>query len=621
MTNPNTQNSTPVTDALRSIGTAFNTLKETVAERRRIIGLSLSTTALLATGCSGTEATKPVSPDRSVTVPAAAEQTAVPLEPSLSGGHTNKAPDKKDTGPSAADRFTLATIENEAVNAMLKANPRVSREDAVKIAKQQQGAWFKKAAQRAEVQGALDPEISDDEASVLKSLGLGDGDYSAVNDLDAPLPGPIEAGKASFNAGKTVGTPQQSVEQLVNLLSAKDGFSEEQANVVKEALQNNGAPQAMLDELAAGDLSSVEVSFVTLTADSAEYKNIGFNQSGKLSYDDLRSVGAEDAIALISYTDANGDTYVSAYRADCGWQPFQKVVTPQEGAPAPAPETPQAAPAPETPKADTPTPTPNQPAPPKADTPTPTPNQPAPPEEFTYTTSVCVGLLGNGQEQHEEFTGVGNTENEAKADANRQAKDAKGDCTPEETTTSTSTTTTAPTTTTGTSTTLPPIEVTTTTGVTVSTAPPTTPSTAPPTTPSTAPPTTPSTAPPPTTSPPPPPTTSPPPPPTTSPPPPPTTSPPPPPTTRPPVTEPPKTCESNPELCPTITVTPTIPEGPSGTAQPPATVLGFARSKFDSARTKADAKLGKLVTDAVQAGLGRLGNAAERANRANRANR
>ena len=594
MTNPNTQNNTPVTDALNSIGTVFNTLTTTIANRRRAIGFLLSTTALLATGCSGTEATKPVSPEVSDTVPAASKQNRVP---NLGSGHTNEAPDKKDTGPSAADRFTLATIENEAVNAMLKANPRVSREDAVKIAKQQQGAWFKKAAQRAEVQGALDPEISDDEASVLKSLGLGDGDYSAVNDLDAPLPGPIEAGKASFNAGKTVGTPQQSVEQLVNLLSAKDGFSEEQANVVKEALQNNGAPQAMLDELAAGDLSSVEVSFVTLTADSAEYKNIGFNQSGKLSYDDLRSVGAEDAIALISYTDANGDTYVSAYRADCGWQPFQKVVTPQEGAPAPAPETPQAAPAPEVPKADTQAPTPNKPNRPKP----PVTVTEAPPEEFTYTTSVCAELLPNGEERHEEFTGTGTTEDEAKADANRQAKDAKGDCTPEETTTSTSTTTTAPTTTTGTSTTLPPIEVTTTTGVTVSTAPPTTPSTAPPTTPSTAPP----------------PTTSPPPPPTTSPPPPPTTSPPPPPTTRPPVTEPPKTCESNPELCPTTTVPATIPEGPTET-RPPATVLGFARSKFDSARTKADARLGKLVTDAVQAGLGRLGNAAEIANRANR---
>ena len=259
---------------------------------------------------------------------------------------------------------------------------------------------------------------------------------------------------------------------------------------------------------------------------------------------------------------------------------------------APAPETPQAAPAPEVPKADTPAPTPNKPNRPKP----PVTVTEAPPEEFTYTTSVCAELLPNGEERHEEFTGTGTTEDEAKADADRQANNARRDCTPKGTTTSTSTTTTAPTTTTGTSTTLPPIEVTTTTGVTVSTAPPTTPSTAPPTTPSTAPPTTPSTAPPP------------------------TTSPPPPPTTRPPVTEPPKTCESNPELCPTTTVPATIPEGPTET-RPPATVLGFARSKFDSARTKADAKLGKLVTDAVQAGLGRLGNAAERANRANRANR
>ena len=547
MTNPNTQNSTPVTDALRSIGTAFNTLKETVAERRRIIGLSLSTTALLATGCSGTEATKPVSPDKSVTVPAAAEQTAVPLEPSLSGGHTNKA--------------------NQEVNVFLGADRGEivgERKDGACIVATQEGKLVEEFT-KTELKAGMSPE----EAKSAYTAGFCD----AEGGVNAPA----------------VASHMAMLEAMKNNIDIKGEYSRIQTEMTKKYLDAmKGNP----------DLAQAYYETVMEFLNSSEFgeaqdisgqndTSIYTNAEGKIVIVNVQNKDGA-AATLMQLSTINNDGVVVTQKID-GKTCTQVRLFKTPSVDAPAPETPQAAPAPETPKADTPTPTPNQPAPPKADTPTPTPNQPAPPEEFTYTTSVCVGLLGNGQEQHEEFTGVGNTENEAKADANRQAKDAKGDCTPEETTTSTSTTTTAPTTTTGTSTTLPPIEVTTTTGVTVSTAPPTTPSTAPPTTPSTAPP--------------------------------PTTSPPPPPTTRPPVTEPPKTCESNPELCPTITVTPTIPEGPSGTAQPPATVLGFARSKFDSARTKADAKLGKLVTDAVQAGLGRLGNAAERANRANRANR
>ena len=632
MTNPNTQNSTPVTDALRSIGTAFNTLKETVAERRRIIGLSLSTTALLATGCSGTEATKPVSPDKSVTVPAAAEQTAVPLEPSLSGGHTNKAPDKKDTGLSDTDTDAKAevTAAKEA-NAEIFRFAGASKKAAENVTNQEVNVFL--GADRGEIVG----ERKDGACIVATQEGKLVEEFTKT-ELKAGM-SPEEA-KSAYTAGfcdaeggvnaPAVASHMAMLEAMKNNIDIKGEYSRIQTEMTKKYLDAmKGNP----------DLAQAYYETVMEFLNSSEFgeaqdisgqndTSIYTNAEGKIVIVNVQNKDGA-AATLMQLSTINNDGVVVTQKID-GKTCTQVRLFKTPSVDAPAPETPQAAPAPEvpkadtpaptpdqpapeTPKADTPTPTPNQPAPPKADTPTPTPNQPAPPEEFTYTTSVCVGLLGNGQEQHEEFTGVGNTENEAKADANRQAKDAKGDCTPEETTTSTSTTTTAPTTTTGTSTTLPPIEVTTTTGVTVSTAPPTTPSTAPPTTPSTAPPTTPSTPPPP--------TTSPPPPPTTSPPPPPTTSPPPPPTTRPPVTEPPKTCESNPELCPTITVTPTIPEGPSGTAQPPATVLGFARSKFDSARTKADAKLGKLVTDAVQAGLGRLGNAAERANRANRANR
>ena len=593
MTNPNTQNSTPVTDALRSIGTAFNTLKETVAERRRIIGLSLSTTALLATGCSGTEATKPVSPDKSVTVPAAAEQTAVPLEPSLSGGHTNKAPDKKD--PSLSDTDTDAKAE---VTAAKEANAEIfrfagaSKKAAENVTNQEVNVFL--GADRGEIVG----ERKDGACIVATQEGKLVEEFTKT-ELKAGM-SPEEA-KSAYTAGfcdaeggvnaPAVASHMAMLEAMKNNIDIKGEYSRIQTEMTKKYLDAmKGNP----------DLAQAYYETVMEFLNSSEFgeaqdisgqndTSIYTNAEGKIVIVNVQNKDGA-AATLMQLSTINNDGVVVTQKID-GKTCTQVRLFKTPSVDAPAPETPQAAPAPEVPKADTPAPTPDQPAPetPKADTPTPTPNQPAPPEEFTYTTSVCVGLLGNGQEQHEEFTGVGNTENEAKADANRQAKDAKGDCTPEETTTSTSTTTTAPTTTTGTSTTLPPIEVTTTTGVTVSTAPPTTPSTAPPTTPSTAPPTTPST--------------------------------PPPPTTRPPVTEPPKTCESNPELCPTITVTPTIPEGPSGTAQPPATVLGFARSKFDSARTKADAKLGKLVTDAVQAGLGRLGNAAERANRANRANR
>jgi len=636
MTNPNTQNSTPVTDALRSIGTAFNTLKETVAERRRIIGLSLSTTALLATGCSGTEATKPVSPDKSVTVPAAAEQTAVPLEPSLSGGHTNKAPDKKDPSPSDTD-----TDAKAEVTAAIEANAEIfrfagaSKKAAERVADQEVNVFL--GANRGEIVG----ERKDGACIVATQEGKLVEEFTKT-ELKAGM-SPEEA-KSAYTAGfcdaeggvnaPAVASHMAILEAMKNNIDIKGEYSRIQTEMTKkyiDAMKGNPDLAQAYYETVMEFLNSSEFGKAQDISGQRDVSVYTDPEGHIVTVVVQNKPGASATLMQLQTKNNHGVVVMQQIEGKTCTQ-VRIVETPKVE--APTPETPKAdtpAPTPSQPappKADTPTPTPNQPAPPEADTPTPTPNQPAPPEEFTYTTSVCVGLLGNGQEQHEEFTGVGNTENEAKADANRQAKDAKGDCTPEETTTSTSTTTTAPTTTTGTSTTLPPIEVTTTTGVTVSTAPPTTPSTAPPTTPSTAPPTTPSTAPPttpstappPTTSPPPPPTTSPPPPPTTSPPPPPTTSPPPPPTTRPPVTEPPKTCESNPELCPTTTVPATIPEGPTET-RPPATVLGFARSKFDSARTKADAKLGKLVTDAVQAGLGRLGNAAERANRANRANR
>ena len=607
MTNPNTQNSTPVTDALRSIGTAFNTLKETVAERRRIIGLSLSTTALLATGCSGTEATKPVSPDKSVTVPAAAEQTAVPLEPSLSGGHTNKAPDKKDTGLSDTDTDAKAevTAAKEA-NAEIFRFAGASKKAAENVTNQEVNVFL--GADRGEIVG----ERKDGACIVATQEGKLVEEFTKT-ELKAGM-SPEEA-KSAYTAGfcdaeggvnaPAVASHMAMLEAMKNNIDIKGEYSRIQTEMTKKYLDAmKGNP----------DLAQAYYETVMEFLNSSEFgeaQDISGQRDVSVYTDPEGHIvtvvvqnkpGASATLMQLQTKNNHGVVVMQQIEGKTCTQ-VRIVETPKVEAPTP-----------EVPKADTPAPTPNKPNRPKP----PVTVTEAPPEEFTYTTSVCAELLPNGEERHEEFTGTGTTEDEAKADADRQANNARRDCTPKGTTTSTtsttepttsttapstttssttstSTSTTAPASTTSTSTTLPPIEITTTTGVTVTSAPPTT-------------------------SPPPPPTTSPPPPPTTSPPPPPTTSPPPPPTTRPPVTEPPKTCESNPELCPTTTVPATIPEGPTET-RPPATVLGFARSKFDSARTKADAKLGKLVTDAVQAGLGRLGNAAERANRANRANR
>ena len=608
MTNPNTQNSTPVTDALRSIGTAFNTLKETVAERRRIIGLSLSTTALLATGCSGTEATKPVSPDKSVTVPAAAEQTAVPLEPSLSGGHTNKAPDKKDTGLSDTDTDAKAevTAAKEA-NAEIFRFAGASKKAAENVTNQEVNVFL--GADRGEIVG----ERKDGACIVATQEGKLVEEFTKT-ELKAGM-SPEEA-KSAYTAGfcdaeggvnaPAVASHMAMLEAMKNNIDIKGEYSRIQTEMTKKYLDAmKGNP----------DLAQAYYETVMEFLNSSEFgeaqdisgqndTSIYTNAEGKIVIVNVQNKDGA-AATLMQLSTINNDGVVVTQKID-GKTCTQVRLFKTPSVDAPAPETPQAAPAPEVPKADTPAPTPNQPAPQKpatprveapASPPTPaapkTPQAPKPPAvkpPKVYEATVCIGLDENQNEILETVNG------DTQQEADDNARILKGMCEaqtttitspPSSSTTSTSTSTTAPASTTSTSTTLPPIEMTTTTGVTVTSAPP---------------------------------TTSPPPPPTTSPPPPPTTSPPPPPTTRPPVTEPPKTCESNPELCPTTTVPATIPEGPTET-RPPATVLGFARSKFDSARTKADAKLGKLVTDAVQAGLGRLGNAAERANRANRANR
>jgi hypothetical protein len=290
--------------------------------------------------------------------------------------------------------------------------------------------WFGRIQ---EAEAITRTEVSEKVKEQLKKAGLQEEDVTALDDVVAEFKGPIETGENSMNHGKAPKNILGALQQTQDLFSGTNGFSAEDAKVVAAATAFAGMPADVFANIAKGDYATnkVAVKYFELKASSAEYTGMAYNDNGTLRYDNHRTVGQNDHIAVVSWVNEKGETATLIARVECSGgigQPFESVIVPEQ----PAPEAPVAPPA------------------------TPFTEQPPAPEVFKATAQVCVGLDENGNDIIETFTGEGSTQAEAEESASSQATEAAGNCTPEETTTTTSqpnvTTTTRPNTTTTTST-------------------------------------------------------------------------------------------------------------------------------------------------------------------------
>jgi hypothetical protein len=217
----------------------------------------------------------------------------------------------------------------------------------------------------------------------------------------------------------------------MDILNGTNGFDENDAKIAAEVLRKNGYSEEMIEQRKAGNVSGfdLKITYLTLNADNATYHGIAMNfGDGKLRYDSQRSVGQQDTIAIIEFTDSEGNKRVYPSRVECSGgelQDFAKITVPT------------------TPEVETPTPEEPQ---------TPPPATPITPPEVvpqTFSASYCSALDAQGKEIIEQVSGFS-----TQAEAEEAAAKLNQPCVPEDTTTTTeveeTTTTTQPTSTTST---------------------------------------------------------------------------------------------------------------------------------------------------------------------------
>lgn len=286
--------------------------------------------------------------------------------------------------------------------------------------------WFKTAEAQDTAEQITQQEISPEVEAKLQEIGLTKEDVTIVTDVNAILPGPREAGINSMNHGKVVNTVLEGQKQTLDILNGRNGFTQKDAEVATEALRNAGYTDEMIEMRKNGDVTglNLQVTYVSLNSDSANYHNIAMNVNGVLGYDSLRSVGQNDTIAIVTATsntvegaqaDIPQNQVSYASRLECSGgelQPFEKVSIPQPEAPTPTPEAPV--------------------------------SPPAEPIPQTFKASYCAGIV-NGVPDIKEVTGFA-TQEEADTEAERLEQECEAEGTTTTTTTPSTTTSTAPTT-------------------------------------------------------------------------------------------------------------------------------------------------------------------------------
>jgi hypothetical protein len=182
-------------------------------------------------------------------------------------------------------------------------------------------------------------------AEALAKIGLKEGQYTEITDLDAAFPGTLEANHFSMNHGPQAWnglnrTPNGAKELSAKILS-EDGFTESDADVVTEALKKHGLSDELIEQLADGDYSNVEFKFYKLNGSRILYHGMSYNNNGTLGTEDQRVVspGDSDAISVMA---PKGTDLKVPFRIDCGGsnaQPFGSVTIETPSTPKTTPET------------------------------------------------------------------------------------------------------------------------------------------------------------------------------------------------------------------------------------------------------------------------------------------
>lgn len=190
------------------------------------------------------------------------------------------------------------------------------------------------AAHEAITTPAEAQELSDAITKALPNIVLGNGTVTEITDLNATLPGPIEADQFSLDHGPQAWsgvprTPNGNIEIGQRILNATDGFTQSDSEVARAALKHFGATDEIINELAQGNHSNIVIRFFTLNGDSAVYHQMSENINGHLQIEANRVVDPldSDVIIVMSFKDADGNTVVEVGRGDCGWVQTFKTVT------------------------------------------------------------------------------------------------------------------------------------------------------------------------------------------------------------------------------------------------------------------------------------------------------